>query len=152
MPASNTSKDVRGKKRKNRGDGKKESAKRRRSFDSDEDDITMNDTNSSSGSSSDSDSDSDTSNKGDELDGSDSDGSDDSDARSEVPASQEEYTEEMLKSKIKETKNAIKDARVRLSAARKERKDVDDHLANLGKVRIKIQKVSPPAASLCTFG
>ncbi|KAL0070833.1 hypothetical protein AAF712_002054 [Marasmius tenuissimus] len=136
-----SSKESKGKKRKNKRGGKKGSPKRRRSVssDGDDDDIAMSDDDSDSsfGYSSDSDSDSDASDKEHGSDGSDSD---DSDARSEIPDVQEEFTEEILKSKIKEVKDAIKDVRVRLSAARKERKDVDDHLASLGKSQVKIQK------------
>ncbi|KAK1224421.1 hypothetical protein PQX77_012717 [Marasmius sp. AFHP31] len=138
---SSSSKESKGKKRKNKRGGKKGSTKRRRSVGSDEDDddvaMSDDDSDSSSGSSSDSDSDSDASDKEHGSDGSDSD---DSDAQSDSPDVQEEFTEEILKSKIKEVKDAIKDVRVRLSAARKERKDVDDHLASLDKSQVKIQK------------
>ncbi|KAL0573914.1 hypothetical protein V5O48_008034 [Marasmius crinis-equi] len=133
---ASTSEESKGKKRKNQRSGKKGSSKRRRSVEDDNDFIDdESDAISSSSSSSDSDSDSDAS---DREDGSDSD---DSDAGSQASEPQEdEVTEESLKAKIKEVRDAIKEKRTSLSTARTEKKEVDDRLAALAKAQAKIQK------------
>ncbi|ESK97641.1 hypothetical protein Moror_17503 [Moniliophthora roreri MCA 2997] len=134
------SRKVKSKKRKNKRGGKKESPKRRRGSDVD-DNSDMSDFDDSDADKDESDSDGDSARGSD--DESDSGECKDSDSEQEgddEEGESEEHTEESVKAKIQQTKDAIKDARARLSAARSEKKEVDDKLASLAKSLVKIQK------------
>ncbi|KAG7097036.1 hypothetical protein E1B28_004429 [Marasmius oreades] len=129
-----------GKKRKNKRAGKGGSPKRRRGDDPDSDeeedesDEEIDDEFSSDGSDGE---------EGEDL-------NNDSDAGDENSESepQEEYTEDMLKAKIQEYRDAIKEARSRLTAARSEKKEVEDRLATLGRALAKVQKRKNALCSL----
>ncbi|KAJ3999535.1 Dynamin family-domain-containing protein [Lentinula boryana] len=140
------------KKRKNQRKGKKESSKRRCSSldqDSEDDAKECNRNSDDSDSESESDSDSDTSD--DEVSGSNhserfsnEDGNIDIEAKVLV----EEVTLENITAKMKQTKADIAAARVRLSDARKERKNAADRLAILEKSFTKVQKTKNGWCSL----
>ncbi|KAF9263480.1 hypothetical protein L218DRAFT_979928 [Marasmius fiardii PR-910] len=122
-----------GKKRKNKRGGKGGSAKRRRSgnLDSDEGEDE-----------SDEDSDHESSS---DPDSSESEEDKDSDVESDGQSEKsdledQEYTEDIVKAKIKELRDAAKEARSRLTAVRSEKKEVEDRLTTLAKALGKIQK------------
>jgi hypothetical protein len=149
-------KAITNKKRKNARGGKKGAPKRRRSSPVDDDDDSMD-----SGSDSDSDSDSEASDIDSDfgsVKGSDdeNDSDNDSNSGSESGSNDAEnnnteddtVTEEYLEEKIKEKKESVKDARQRLSDARKQKKEAVDYLSTLKKNIAKAQKEKNAFCSL----
>jgi septal ring factor EnvC (AmiA/AmiB activator) len=142
---------TRGKKRKNSRGGKNGSPKKRRnSPDNDEDESMESDSDSDSDSDVDSDFASDKGSDDEQTDdesksGSDSEGSDTGDDEDQ---SDSEVTEEDLKEKIKDTKEAVKSGRNRLSEARKQKKESVDYLSTLKKNITKAQKEKNAFCSL----
>ncbi|KAF7983849.1 hypothetical protein HWV62_18164, partial [Athelia sp. TMB] len=132
-------------KRGGNGNGKKNSPKRRKSSVQEDEDDEMLDPDNDSDESDDHDSD-DNSEDEESDEESDSDGaSSDADSESETDPedesseAEEEETVDSIKEKIKGTKDAIKEGRELLSAARKERKETIDALAGLKKKQVKVQ-------------
>jgi hypothetical protein len=135
-----------GKKRKNKWGGKRGSQKRRRGvsdheedFNDEDEDDSDEDSESESGSDSDSESVSEDAESG--KSGSDSEGEGQDEEMEPV-------TEESLKEKIKESKNAIKASRERNNEARLRKKEAGDALSSLEKALIKVQKEKNAFCSL----
>jgi E3 ubiquitin-protein ligase DOA10 len=126
------------KKRKNNRGGKKGSQKRRRSLSDDEDDFMDDEDSESEESESESDSDSESDAASDESDV-ESGGQDES---------MEPVTEESLKEKIKECKEAVKAARERNNEARLRKKEASDALSSLEKTLVKVQREKNAFCSL----
>ena len=77
------------------------------------------------------------------MPGADSDsdsGSEEGSEKGDADEEEEEVTPEILRTKIEEVKQAIKDGRVQLSAFRQQRKDAVDMLATLKKKQNEAQR------------
>jgi hypothetical protein len=136
------------KKRKNSRAGKKGSPKKHRSNPDDNEDVSIM---SESGSDSDSDSDMDSDVPSDKDSDEETDDESESDSESEesgAGSNVEEITEEDLQQKIKETTEAVKSGRNRLSEARKQKKEAIDYLSTLKKHVTKAQKEKNAFCSL----